>query len=334
MKKIIFFAAAMLALLTTSCSNDDIQIDYNTRNTDVNVTVSLSNFFSGYNYNDTRNGISVTEDYRTFNSEFGYYIHVRTMFYNSQGNLVDSLVTFTSTTNAVTKSLKLAEGTYTVISTLNFSESDNADGTLWEWCDREKLSTTYIEPYSRFSIWAIMSYASQTIQVKEGSATTISMTPAPIGALGYLYFQNFQYKNESTYGTVADNGIRELALYSQNVADGYRLDPGASEKFIYQKATGAGSWYYLSDQLTPARFENSKDYGYFRTNIYSYFYILAPQFNYAFGYELEGDSGFNVGAQSNATISNGKTYLAYWDWFKVGEPYFGIADNNHWNTYK
>ena len=321
------------ALFVTSCTNDDINIETRDSVNDVNVTVSLSNFISGYNFNDTRHDISVTEDFRTFNSEFDKYIHVRTLFYNSQGFLVDSLITYSSTTNTVSKSIKLAAGNYTVITTLNFADEEDSAGSWWDFYDKEKLSTAYLSPYRRDRIWSIMSYAAQTITVSSGNTTNVSMTPSPIGALGYMYLQNFQYKNEATYGTVADNGVRSIALYSQNVADGYKLDPNASEKYIYLEATLSGSWYYLSSNLEPSDFSLSKDYGYFRTNLYSYVYILAPSFNAAFGYQLDGENFFHSYGQGNYTIQNGQTYLAYWDWFQVGNPYFGEADNNHWHTY-
>lgn len=333
MKNVVYSAFCGLALLATSCSNDDILIDKNDNVNEVNVNVSLSNFISSYNFNDTRHDISVTEDFRTFSSEFDKYIHVRTLFYNSQGNLVDSLITYSPTTNTVSKSIKLAAGTYTVITTLNFADEESADGSWWDLYDKEKLSTAYLSPYRRDVIWCVMSYASQTITVASGNTTNVSMTPAPIGALGYMYLQNFQYKNEATYGTVADNGVRSIALYSQNVADGFKLDPNATEKYIYLEATGSGSWYYLSSNLEPSDFSGSKDYGYFRTNLYSYLYILAPSFNAVFGYVLDGESSFQPYGQRNYTITNGQTYLAYWDWFQVGNPYFGIADNNHWHTY-
>ncbi|MBO5613750.1 MAG: hypothetical protein J5905_04505 [Prevotella sp.] len=333
MKKILFSALCGLAMITTSCDNDDILIEADNNVNEVNVNVSLSGLFSSYNYNDTQHDESVTEDFRTFNSEFGKYIHVRTLFYNSQGNLVKELSSFSTNTNTVSNSAKLAEGTYTVISILNFADDQTEEDSWWDFYEKEKLSTAYIRPYGRFSKWCIMSYASQSISVTAGRTTNISMTPAPVGALGYMFAQNFQYKNEASFGTVADNGVRSIALYSQKVAEGYKIDPNASEKFIYKEATGTGSWYFLSNELTPSSFSSSKDYGYFRTNLISYFYILAPSFNATFGYMLEGESGFNGYGEANYTITNGQTYLAYWDWFQVGNPYFGVADNNHWNTY-
>ncbi|MBQ5475593.1 MAG: hypothetical protein IIT65_13155, partial [Lachnospiraceae bacterium] len=43
---------------------------------------------------------------------------------------------------------------------------------------------------------------------------------------------------------------------------------------------------------------------------------------------------FNGYGEQTCNITSGKVYLAYWDYFKVGNPYFGIADNNHWNRYE
>ena len=69
------------------------------------------------------------------------------------------------------------------------------------------------------------------------------------------------------------------------------------------------------------------------TNLYGYFYILAPDFNLCFGYVLNGQNTFSMFGKQDCNIQYGKTYLAYWDYFQVGNPYFGIADNNHWNDY-
>ena len=331
MKKIIFSALYGLLLFTVACSNEEILIEKDNNVNDVNVTVNLSNFISNYNFRDTQHDISVSESYRTFNSENGLLIHVRTLFYDSQGVLVDSLVTYASTTNQVSRNIKLAEGRYTVITTLNFAEKENYKNSWWWLCEKEKLSTVYLAPRNMQSLWSIMSYASQSVRVETDEVTNVSITPSPIGALCYMYCQNFQYENEAN-SERKDNGVREIALYSQNVANGYRLNPNASEKYIYRKATETGSWYYLKS-FEPSDFSESNKYGYFRTNLYSYTYILAPNFNFTFGYSLKNENYFHGYGEQNVALVNGKTYLAYWDWFNVGNPYFGIADNNHWNSY-
>ena len=329
MKKILFLALCGMALFVTSCDGDDVV----EKKTAVNVSVSLSNFYSSYNFNDTKHDINVTEDFRTFHSESKKFIHVRTLFYNNRGTLVDSLVVYSDNTNSIQKSINLQEGTYTVITTLNFADEQNSQSSWWDLCDKQNLSTAYLKPYSRFTKWAIMSYDATTITVTSGETTNVSMTPAPIGALGYMFLQNFQYVNEQSYGTVADNGIRALCLFSQTIANGFRLDPTASDRYMYMGATGNNSWYYMSSYLEPSDFDLSAENGYFSTNLYDYFYILAPSFNATFGYVLDGENSFHSYGEANYTITNGQTYLAYWDYFKVGAPYFGKADNNHWNNY-
>lgn len=334
MKKILFPMLVCAALmLNTSCKNNDIDIDIENDINVVNISVSLSNLYSAYNFNDTKHGIKISDEYRTFNADYGKYIQVRTYIYdNNSGALKDSVVSFQTNTNAVNQTVRLAAGDYTVVSMLSFTDSDY--DPYWIMKDRNNLSTAAIMCDYRFNKWALMSFASKTITVTEGIGNNVSMSPSPIGALTYLYCQNFQYEDETTYGTLADNGIRELAVYAKTVAIGYKLNPAimGEDKYVYLNDPGSDNWYYLSSQLEPSDFEDS--WTFFKTNLYSYFYILAPQSDICFGYMSEGASGFaEKGTQYGKNFQNGQMYLAYWDWFAAGNPYFDIADNNHWNTY-
>ncbi|MCH5223510.1 MAG: hypothetical protein J1E82_05660 [Muribaculaceae bacterium] len=334
MKKLLYLALGGMILLATGCNNDDITIDTDTSINEVAVSVSLQNLFSSYDFVDTYHNITqIQERYRTFHSEAGKYIHIRTLFYNSNGNLVDSIVDYSSTTNTLNKTINLSEGKYTVVSILNFADGEDYELSRWYLCDKEKLSTAFIKPYNRGILWSIMSYDSKTITVEKGKTTTVSLNPSPVGALCYGFFQDFQYKNEATYPTIGDNDIRQIAIYSRSVADGYYLDPNAVDKYIYFDDPGYSGWYFLSNRIIPEDFASSKDYGYFRTDLISYFYILNPSSDLCFGCKVDGATGFFPYGENHYTIQDGKTYLAYWDWFKVGEPYFGIANNNHWNTY-
>ena len=332
MKKYIFAALSAVLVLGTSCTNDEIVVEADHKTNSVDVTVSLSNFFSSYDYYDTKHDINVQDRLRRFNSEAEGYIQARTLFYNSKGELADSIISYSTNTNAQIATVKLAEGDYTVISTLTFaSETSGDDASLWTLIDKERLSTAKLYCKNRFTHWGIMSYASQVFTVKAGQKNSISMNPAPVGALGYMFCQDFQYKSESTYGTVADNKIREIALYSQNIATTYKLDPQVSDKYEYLNETTTNTWYYLSDPLVPSDFDRT--WTYFQTNLYGFFYILTPNPYLTFGYELEGEDYFHSYGEQRAYVTSGKTYLAYWDYFKIGQPYFGIADNNHWNSY-
>lgn len=326
--KISLAIFSVFAFLVSSCSNDPIEV---ISGQTVEVSVNLSNFFSSYNFNDTKHDIKLGDDYRVFHSEYDKYIQVRVLFYSKEtGNLVDSILVYSENTNTQKASLSLPAGEYYAISTLAFADEKSIDATWWDIAGREKLSTAKMVPYSRFTKWALLSVDTKVVTVG-GNGTSVALTPKPVGAIGYCYFQNFQYADEQSFGTVADNGIRNLTIYSQKIAKAYYLDPNALDKFEYYTDAGRSFWYYLSAHMTPQYF--NKDWTYFKSNLYAYFYILAPEFNLCFGYGLKGQDSFSAYGMQDFSIEYGKTYLAYWDYFQVGNPYFGIADNNHWNTY-
>lgn len=330
MKKYLYLLAAVTGMFLGSCSSDDdVEID---ETFEVNVSVSLNNFFQSYDFYDTKHDINIADKYRVFNSERNLYIQVRTLFYDSDGYLVDSLLTYSTNTNQVTKSIRLEEGSYTAVTTLAFANKTTGDdASWWELAGKDKLSTAVLYTKNRYNMHCIMSYDAQTFNVTPGKSATVTFNPAPVGALGYLYFQNFQYVSESSYGQVADNGMRQLCVYSRNIADGYQLNPNSYNKYIYWDDGGSNWWYYLSENLRPQDF--SSDWTFFKTNLYDFFYILAPSVNIEFGYTMDGEDTFTGYGNANYNIVSGKTYLAYWDNFQIGNPYFGIADNNHWNSY-
>lgn len=327
MKKYIFAALSAVLVLGTSCNNDEIVVEADHKTNSVDVTVSLNDFFSNYNFNDTYHGRNILDDFRSFNSESNLYIQVRTLFYNDKGELTDSIVSYSTNTNAVTSNIKLAEGLYTVISTLTFAEKNSGDkSSYWSLKGKDKISTAALSCKNRFWQWSIMSYDSKSLTVQSGKKNSVSMNPLPVGALCYICYDHFQYKQD---GNLGDNNIRKINLYSQNVATDYKLDPNATDKYVYLNDI-ASSWYHLSYQLEPSDFDPSSTY--FQTNIVDYCHILAPRFNFYFGYILKGETTFMGYGYGDYSINSGKTYLAYWDYLNVGNPWFGIADNNHWNT--
>lgn len=331
MKK-FYLLVAFIALIFTSCSNDDITIDLDSNVNDVNITVSLSNFYQSYNYNDTYHDIQVSEYFRTFNSEYDWYIQSCTLIYDENGVLVDKLLNISTNTNAITNRLKLAEGKYTFVSTLTFAfkKDDGSYESMWDLKDEGNLTTATLEIYLNQYLWSIMSYDARQVTVSKGQTTNVNMQPSPIGALAYFYLQNFCCQSEADYPNVSDNGIRSLALYCRNKAVGYKLNPNAVDKYVYLDETTTSYWYYLSSKLTPTDF--SDDWTFFQSYLYTYFYILDPNPRIQFGYMLEGEDEFTGYGESSYYLTTGKIYLAYWDYFQVGNPYFGLADNNHWNS--
>ena len=339
MKKIFFGLIAISIGVFSSCTNDDIEINSTTAPVQdaLTISVDLSNFYSGYNFDDTKHNIDqIAEAFRTFNSENKKLIQVRSLIYNKNSEeLVDSIVSYVTNTNAVTVTKNLLPGEYYAITSIVFADDSSANQAWWFVAEREKLSTAKLCPRNRFSKWSILSLSTESFVVTRSQPARVNTTPSPLGALVYEYYQNFQYKNEASYGTVADNGIRSVAVYTQRKAESYNLDPNASSKFNYFSETASGSWYY-DDYFEPRFFEDNQgnEWTYFMTNMYGYFYVLEPEQHVVFGLMREGDTQFSPYGEQTTMFTPGTTYLAYWDYFKIGNPYFGVADNNHWNSYQ
>lgn len=341
MKKYIYAIVACAAMLFSSCSNDDIVVvtaDPVVKDA-VTVNIPLSKLFESYNFYDTKHNRNISEYYRVFNSEYDMYIIYGTLFYNKDtGNKVSSMFYWSNSTNAQSIKADLPEGRYYAVTTLFLSDDKGLSDAYWFITGTENIKTLkldsreYVDGTSTLnSTWSIASVCCNEFEVSEGKQVSVNADPQPIGALCYKYFENFQYKDETSNSVISDNKIRQLSLYTQKFAVSYNLNPNAVERYVYRKATGSGS-YWKMGASTPKDYDSK--WTHFKTNLYGFCYILAPSCDIQFGYILEGEEGFNGFGKANYTIEAGKVYLAYWDWFQVGNPYFGIADNNHWNNYE
>lgn len=333
MKKYLLGTAFAIASIM-SCTNEAIEIDsiktqepiyYNK----LTLTVEPSDLFSSYDFKDTYHKVEqLGELYRKFYSESGMYIQARTLIYNRSGELVDSIVKYLDNTNSINNEFTLETGDYYAINTLTFATKDK--DSFWNLRDKEKMSTANLQPRNRFSLWCILSYSSESFSIKKDEPARVVTKPKPVGCVAYVYFQNFQYKSESTYGKVEDNGIRELDLYTKSKTESFVLDPNVTNRYNYKNDIG-DSWYYAYSTVPSDYADGSWEF--FKSNVYGYCYFLDPSVKLIFGYVLDGETKFHGYGEATYDLDSGQTYLAYWDYFKVGNPYFGIANNYHWNTY-
>ncbi len=334
MKKIFNLLGVAVAVFLTACSNEAIEIETSAGKVKnaVTITVSPSNFTSSYNYVDTKHNTNIADYYRTFHSEYSGLISVRTYFYDrNTGELADSVRRFVETAdNDVVMSADLPVGDYYAVSMICMSYGDEVP--FWNIADREKLETAKLVQTNKTpsSLWNVLSVSTEKFSVLSDSHMSVSTVPSPVGSIIYYYYQNFQYKNQSTYGTIADNGIRSIAFYTRNKAVAYKLNPQATNRYEYLEDGGANNWYYVKNS-EPTNFDDS--WAYFQKDLYGYAYFLAPEASMTFGYTLDGETTFHSYGKATKTFQPGKVHLAYWDYFQVGNPYMGIADNSHWNTY-
>lgn len=331
--KSIGIVVASICLLL-SCTNDAIEVTsvktpepiyYNK----LTLTVDPTDLFSSYTYVDTYHDVDqLGELYRSFNSVSDMYIQARTLIYKSSGELVDSIVNYLDKTNSVNLEKTLAIGDYYAINTLTFATKDK--DSFWSLRDKDKMSTVNLKPRNRYSLWCILSYSWESFSIKKDEPARVITKPKPVGCVAYVYFQNFQYKSQSSMGNVEDNGIRELDLFTKSKTESFVLDPNVTNRYNYLSDVG-DNWYYAYSTEPSDYVDGSWEF--FKTNVYGFCYFLDPSVILKFGYVLDGETGFYGYGEGTYELENGKTYLAYWDYFKVGNPYFGIADNNHWNTY-
>lgn len=331
MKKLLYAIYVALTMIATSCTNDEINVftEEGSVKDAVVVSVSLSDFYQSYDYVDTKHNHKISDMFRTFNSEYGKYIQVLSLIYNQNtGSLVSYYLDYATNTNNMVYKADLPEGRYYAITTLTFADDKDLEKCKWNIEAEENLHTVKMSPKDRSQHWSIMSESTESFTVRKNHQESVATTPKPVGTLCYFYAQNFQYKNATQYGTISDNNIRNLAIYTQNLALEYNLDPQSSSKYNYKEDVGKNTWSAI-ESFEPKDF--NKDWTFFQTNLYSYFYILAPKFNLCFGYIPKDSDSFKKYGEASYTIQSGSMMLAYWDWFSVGNPYFGPADNNHWN---
>ena len=336
--KHFFYIFTILSLsFLSSCQNEDIDIN-DGRICSVDVTVSLSDFYSCYDFIDTKHHFDNLEENRRYKSMNAaeiyqsfctYYdilrgkcyakIKTRVLFYNNDnGLLVDSILTYSDNANEVIRTIHLPTGTYTAIATLTFKVEEGFYDEYWSLKEKESLNNVYLENTRAGSIWSIMSYDSREIVVGEKKENEVHMTPTPVGALCYAVFQNFQNNDK----------ITDIMVYTDDLAQGFRLDPNSTERVIF-KEVGNWSYNYLLWSLPSDYYEDPVTC--YQSDVFDYFYILAPQSNMYFAYCDKSTGKWRSVEMPRIDIENGKTYLAYWDYNHWDKPYFGIADNEHWN---
>ena len=205
MKKILFAMVALCAMMLSSCSNDDIEIVTSEGKVKdaLTMTVSPRNFISSYKFVDTKHDINVYDNYRVFNSDYNLLVQVRTYFYKEDtGLLVDSIVKFVdNVNNDIVTNIDLPEGNYYAITSL--SMATNKKSPFWYVKDRDRLETAELLMVLNSNMWNIMAMSTERISIYYGMHETCTTTPAPIGSVIYLYYQNFQFKSSQRQATLA-----------------------------------------------------------------------------------------------------------------------------------
>lgn len=188
MKKILYSLLAVLAMVMSSCSNDDIEI---TRYVDnLQLQISTQSFYDDF---------GITQEIKDSLSQ-DYKVGIYTFIYDKNSNLVASKKSDTKNLGLETHSYtKIEEGVYTVI-VAEMLENENTSKNAWIIKGEDNLSTIQIAKNTpnSYSKDAVGLYASELYLNSESNV--MNVTPKGIGAIIKAKMSNF---NVSDYNLVA-----------------------------------------------------------------------------------------------------------------------------------
>ncbi len=191
MKKILF----LLLIATigfTSCTNDEIEIGYNTT-FKVNPSTVVAPFTFDYKAGELE----------SFNTN--YKLRVRLLIYNKDGILVQEATDyFSNYASLMNTTLSLSPGEYTAIATSDIVKMSNDKITLEYWTlhNHKNLSTTeikdegYIGGENR-----ILGISKKKFNIK-GLNDNIKIDIQPAGAVVYIMYRNIHYFSDVEYYTL------------------------------------------------------------------------------------------------------------------------------------
>ena len=174
MKKYMIMCMAAIAILLSSCKNEDISISREV-SFEVNPYGVISDFVNHQVHEDD------------FDFANGDWLRVHLFVYNANGNLVASdtqyLSGYRSTMNST---FELADGNYTVVATTDVATLNNGEVSFeyWEFTKADRLTDLRITDASGLIGWddKILGVASNQVSVGAGHVShTINVKPA--GAL-------------------------------------------------------------------------------------------------------------------------------------------------------
>ena len=236
MKKILYSLIAVLAMVMSSCSNDDIEV---IKTGGVTFNVSTQGVYDDFDVSDK------------FKSKYlsgSYNIGVYTFVYDEIGNLVTSDSINTQTFGSIECNFSdLKVGKYTAIFVDMLVDGDNNyQSDVWRIIGKEKLSTLEIvhkefldksteeSEKSYAAEWqTAVGYAAKKIEIEQTSDNVYQIVPKGLGAIINTTMTNFSKSN-----------YKALFFYTKNQPAGRFLNPDLSgdDRFHYTNYTGERVW--------------------------------------------------------------------------------------------
>lgn len=298
MKKILGIIG-LIGLILMSCKNDEIEIKVSETLTpepqkSLKLNISTTTSYEKYGLDDYKNYLGSNES---------AYIAITSLLYNSSGNLVDSVSSYSRTFKTLYQNLEgLYNGSYTVVTFETLVDrGNNYKSEFWQLKDINSLESVQVyNVHYKDSVAVPWQYSigvsTQKFEINSADQQ-IDLSPKPIGVL-----LDFEYDNFEKSGDVV------VWFMLKNIATGYCLNPSLSpsERYTYDKG-------YNKNGYWSPRTEIRNDNGLPNSGKGKFYMLESGRLNYAFG-DSEEYGHFRRECPSN-------------------ESYFDFTDGDYYKTY-
>lgn len=208
MKQILYTLMALLAVITTSCSNDDIAIETTGKFQTVSYQVNVQNVYDEFDI--TERGI------RDYLRNKIFQIGIKTFIYDTAGNKVDESFVFTNKLDPIVNNVELTDGSYTMVVVETYVDPDTQE-PVYHFEDVETLSTLNLSiKYYDTHWYQVVGVGYQTINIA-GNHVSTTITPHAVGSIIDVSFINY-----------VDSPYTEFAFGTEDCVNSYKLDPKLS----------------------------------------------------------------------------------------------------------
>lgn len=230
MKKLLSLFAAVVAVMLSSCSNDDIPMA-----SAVTVKVDPSTVVSSFVESEVA-------DLTTFTEDSGAKLRIRLLVYDEQGKFVTSEYVFSQDYLHIKNfNLNLPEGKYTMVAVTDVVGNDGFE--IYKLDGQDKLSTltlTYVQDndFGKFSILGL------TVEKQDISSSNrvFSIKVKPAGALITCYIANW---NDCTNHFDSDGDRLDIVSYGcLSKSSNGQLSLDKSGDFMFSNKVPTPGYYF------------------------------------------------------------------------------------------
>lgn len=293
MKKCIFVLAALICGVFSSCTDSD-EIEIVKKGTGVSFEINTQSIYDEFGFTNSIKDLLRDETYA---------VAVKSLIYDENGCLVDSMTTYSYNTNSMQQSYNsLAFGQYTAIFVETLVYSDNQ--LPWDYRIEgvANLSTLEIKQIDSPYWYAVLGVKDQKFTLNDDNIDKMQITPKALGSVINCKFYNF-----------TESPCVNLAIGTEEICEGYRLDPSIPEENRYSTALVTSDKFYSLGRTDVSKNVESFD-----------IYVLGKSLTYNLFYQTTQ----NANTSSWNYLSNNRTTGE----LKTGEiSYIGYAFSNDEN---